>query len=75
MVRKDVEWGARLCWIWKSNCVLGERDKRMNLEKHLSKVLELEGEGMNGKTSRPEAKQTLKSFRRGKKFIDSDLTM
>ena len=47
----------------------------MNLEKHLSKVIELKGEGKNGKTSRPEAKQTLKSFRRGKKFIDSDLTM
>lgn len=67
MVRKDVGW-EQLCWTWRSNCVLGERDKVMNLEKHLSKVTELEGEGKNVKISRPGAKQTLKSLKRGKKL-------
>lgn len=67
MARTD---GGReqLCWTWRSDCVLGERDKGMNLEKHLSKVTELEGEEKNVKTSRPGAKQILKSLKRGKKL-------
>lgn len=40
----------------------------MNLEKHLSKVTELEGEEKNVKTSRPGAKQTLKSLKRGEEI-------
>lgn len=64
MARKDVGW-EQLGWTWRSNCVLGKRDKGMNLEKHLSKVTELEGEEKNVKTSRPGAKQTLKSLKRG----------
>ena len=42
MVGKDVGGGSKMCRTWRSNRVLGTRDKGRNLETRLSEVTELE---------------------------------
>lgn len=42
MVGKDVGGGSKMCWTWRSNRVLGKRDKGRNLETPLGEVTELE---------------------------------
>ena len=73
---KDVGAGSKMCRTWRSNRVLGKRDKGRNLETPLGEVTELEEKWKNVRTSRQEAKQTLKSLIKGEEMaLVSDLTL